>query len=42
MKKFSYETPSVEYFDVLVEKGFAASQIQSDFEEAGEDTGSWE
>lgn len=42
MKKFSYETPTVEYFDVLVEQGFAASQLDSDFEEGGEDAGTWE
>lgn len=42
MNKFSYETPVVEYFDVTVEQGFAASQLSGDFEEGGEDTGTWE
>lgn len=42
MKKIGYETPTVEYFDVTVEQGFAASQLGGDFEDGGEDPGSWE
>lgn len=43
MKKFSYETPVVEFFDLLVERGFAVSQIESgDFEEGNEEPGTWE
>lgn len=42
MKKFDYVSPTVEYFDLLVERGFAVSTIESDFEEAGEDQGTWE
>lgn len=42
MKKFEYEPPTVEVFDVSVEQGFAASQVESDFEESGEDAGTWE
>lgn len=42
MKKFKYETPTAEFFVVSVERGFAASQVESDFEEGGEDTGTWE
>ncbi len=42
MKKFSYEAPALEYFDVRVEQGFAASQVEGDFEEGGEDAGTWE
>lgn len=41
MKKISYEAPSVEYLDVLVEKGFAATDLQGDFEQATEENGSW-
>lgn len=42
MKRFSYETPTMEYFDLLVEQGFAASKLDGDFEEAGEDSGTWD
>lgn len=42
MKKFTYEIPSLEVVEVQVELGFADSQIQGDFETAGEDAGTWE
>lgn len=39
MKKPNYEAPMLEILDVAVERGFAVS---TDFEEAGEDQGTWE
>lgn len=42
MKRFSYETPTLECIDLLVERGFADSTLGSDFEEVGEDQGTWE
>lgn len=42
MRKILYETPVAEVINVLAEQGFAASSLVSDFEEAGEDRGTWE
>lgn len=41
MKKFTYEIPSLEVVEVMVELGFADSPIQNDFETAEEENGTW-
>lgn len=43
MNKLIYEAPSVELFEVLVERGFAQSQLEDNgFEDGNGVPGSWE